>query len=91
MSDRPDQARCALESRYYDEATDLCDLVPLAEQGDDRMHHIHLAIMEALADAHEAGMEEGRENFRTALLAALERTAPKPAPEQVAALGVDRG
>lgn len=51
----PPAARAALESLYYDQATELCDLCPLAESGDDRMHGMHLAILEALADAHEAG------------------------------------
>ena len=67
MSDQTpmDPARAALESLYYDQATELCDLVPLAEEGDDRMHLVHLAIMEALADAHEEGRREERASHTT--------------------------
>ena len=62
-----DPKRAALESLYYDEAAELCDLVPLAEDGDDRMHLVHLAIMEALADAHEAGRDETQADITRAL------------------------
>jgi len=58
LRDASTRDRAALLSRYYDEATELCDLVPLAETGDDRMHGVHLAIVDALADAHEAGRDE---------------------------------
>jgi hypothetical protein len=82
-----DPRRAALESLYYDQATDLCDLVLLAETGDDRMHGVHLAVLEALADAHEEGRREAREELAEEMeaIATTERAcseAPGPAERQ---------